>query len=161
MVTEHAVPSSGGLVELAWLIPVLPLVSFLLISFFGRRLPLRGASLGILAVGIPWLMSVALFFQFLTESTHAIERSVRWFDLGSFEVELGMSVDGVAAMMFVVVTTVSLLVHIYSVSYMEHEPRFTWYFAALSLFTGSMLNLVIANNLFQLLVGWELVGVCS
>ena len=158
---EHAAASGGGLVDLAWLIPVLPLVSFFLISFFGKRLPVRGASLGILAVGIPWVMSAVLFFQFITESVHGIERSLTWFELGSFHVELGMSVDGVTAMMFLVVTTVSLLVHIYSVSYMEHEPRFTWYYAALSLFTGSMLTLVIANNLFQMLVGWELVGVCS
>jgi NADH-quinone oxidoreductase subunit L len=158
---EHAASSAGGLVDQAWLIPLLPLVSFFLIALGGKRAPLRGASIGILAVGVSWVMSAILFFQFLTESTHGVERSMTWFDVGSFHVELGMSVDGLAAMMFLVVTTVSLLVHVYSTSYMEHEPRFTWYFAALSLFTGSMLTLVIANNLFQMLVGWELVGVCS
>jgi NADH-quinone oxidoreductase subunit L len=159
---EHAAASSsGGLVELAWLIPVLPLSTFFVIALGGRRAPLRGASLGILSVGVSWVISAILFFQFLTESTSAYEASTTWIDLGSFHVELGMSVDGLAAMMFLVVTTVSLLVHVYSVAYMDHEPRFTWYFAALSLFTGSMLTLVIANNLFQMLVGWELVGVCS
>jgi NADH-quinone oxidoreductase subunit L len=144
----------------AWLIPVIPLVSFFLIMFFGRRTPLRGASIGILAVGASFVMSLVAFFEFLGHA-EPVERSVTWFELGSFRVELGMHVDGLAAMMFVVVTTVSLLVHIYSVGYMAEEPRFIWYFAALSLFTGSMLTLVIAGDLFLLLVGWELVGICS
>ena len=146
--------------ESAWLIPVIPLASFLLIIFFGRRTPLRGAGIGILAVGASFLMSLLVFFEFLGEAD-VVERSVTWFRLGSFEVELGMHIDGLAAMMFVVVTTVSLLVHVFSVGYMAEEPRFTWYFAALSLFTGSMLTLVIASDLFLLLVGWELVGICS
>ena len=146
--------------ESAWLIPVIPLASFVLIIFFGRRTPLRGASIGILAVGASFLMSLLVFFEFLGEAD-VVERSVTWFRLGSFEVELGMHIDGLAAMMFVVVTTVSLLVHVFSVGYMAEEPRFTWYFAALSLFTGSMLTLVIASDLFLLLVGWELVGICS
>jgi NADH-quinone oxidoreductase subunit L len=64
-------------------------------------------------------------------------------------------------MMFVVVTLVSLCVQVYSVGYLKGDERLTWYFASLSLFTGSMLNLVIANDLIQLLVGWELVGICS
>jgi NADH-quinone oxidoreductase subunit L len=111
-------------------------------------------------VGSSFVLSLLVFFQFLG-GADPVEKSLRWVNAGSFQIELGTFVDGLAAMMFVVVTTVSLLVHIYSVEYMAHEPRFTWYFAALSLFTGSMLNLVIANNLFQLLVGWELVGICS
>jgi NADH-quinone oxidoreductase subunit L len=146
--------------ELAWWIPVVPLVSFLLIIFLGKRVPMRGASIGILAVGASFLMSLLVFLDFLGDA-ETLERSVTWFRLASFHIELGMHVDGLAAMMFVVVTTVSLLVHVYSVGYMAEEPRFTWYFAALSLFTGSMLTLVIANDLFLLLVGWELVGICS
>jgi NADH-quinone oxidoreductase subunit L len=147
-------------IEQAWLIPVIPLASFFLILFFGKRTPLRGAGIGIAAVGASFLMSLVVFFDVLGGADQ-VERSWTWFEMETFRLEIGMNVDGLAAMMFVVVTTVSLLVHIYSVGYMKEEPRFTWYFAALSLFTGSMLNLVIANNLFQLLVGWELVGICS
>src|SRR5918996_6413250 len=146
------------MVEQAWLIPVIPLVSFLLIVFFGKRTPGRGADVGILAVFASFVISLIVFFQVL--GGEEVERSVTWFDIG-IEFELGMSVDGLAAMMMLVVTLVSLMVHVYSVGYMRQEPRYTWYFAALSLFTGSMLNLVIANNLIQLLVGWELVGICS
>src|SRR5438445_2222587 len=75
--------------------------------------------------------------------------------------EIGEHIDGLTAVMFVMVTLVSLCVQIYSTAYMHGDRRYTWYFAALSLFTASMLNLVIADNLFQLLVGWELVGICS
>jgi len=147
------------MLEQAWLIPVLPFAAFLLILFFGKHTPGRGAPIGIAATAAAWVISVFVFLEVL-DGGH-IERSITWATFGDFEVEIGMNVDGLAGMMFVVVTTVSLLVQIYSVGYMAEEPRYTWYFAALSLFTGSMLNLVIAVDLFQLLVGWELVGICS
>src|SRR5918996_6345882 len=147
------------MLEQAWLIPVLPFAAFLLILFFGKHTPGRGAPIGIAATAAAWVISVFVFLEVL-DGGH-IERSITWATFGDFDVEIGMNVDGLAGMMFVVVTTVSLLVQIYSVGYMAEEPRYTWYFAALSLFTGSMLNLVIASDLFQLLVGWELVGICS
>lgn len=90
------------------------------------------------------------------------EDSVSLGSLGDgFEMEAGQRVDGLTAMMFLLVTFVSLMVHIYSVGYMAGAPRYTYYFTLLSVFTMSMLLLVIANNMLQLLVGWELVGVCS
>src|SRR5918992_724145 len=147
------------MLEQAWLIPLIPFISFLLIVFVGRRTPLRGAGIGILATAATWVISLVVFFD-VVGGAEDVERTWRWFDVG-IPFEIGVTVDGLAAMMFVVVTTVSLLVHVYSVGYMAEEPRFTWYFAALSLFTGSMLTLVIASDLFVLLVGWELVGICS
>ena len=149
------------MVDQAWLIPVVPLVAFFVIAFFGKRFPGRGADVGIFATAISFLLSATVAWRVIQDGTFHHEASLTWFELSSFELELGMRIDGLAAMMFVVVTTVSLLVQIYSTSYMAHEPRYTWYFAALNLFTGSMLTLVIANNLLQLLVGWELVGICS
>jgi NADH-quinone oxidoreductase subunit L len=147
------------MLEQAWLIPVLPFAAFFLVLFFGKRTPGRGAPIAIAATAAAWVISVFVFFEVL-DGAH-IERSLTWATFGDFEIEIGMNVDGLAGMMFVVVTTVSLLVQIYSVGYMSEEPRYTWYFAALALFTGSMLNLVIASDMFQLLVGWELVGICS
>ena len=149
------------MVEQAWLIPVIPLVCFFLIVFFGKRMPGRGAEIGIIGTAVSLLLSLTVASRVIGNGDFVFERSVSWFELSSFQLELGMRIDGLAAMMFVVVTVVSLLVQIYSVGYMAREPRYTWYFAALSLFTGSMLTLVIANNLIQLLVGWELVGICS
>ena len=74
---------------------------------------------------------------------------------------VGTRIDGLVVMMLLVVTIISLLVHIYSTAYMRDDRRFTYYYAALSLFSASMLLLVVSANLLQLLVGWELVGVCS
>jgi len=80
---------------------------------------------------------------------------------GKLALRLGMKVDGLTAVMFVVVTSVSLLVQIYSTGYMRGDARYTWFFAALSLFTAGMLDVVIADNLIQLLIGWEIIGLCS
>ncbi|HEX6208179.1 MAG TPA: NADH-quinone oxidoreductase subunit L, partial [Actinomycetota bacterium] len=148
------------MIEQAWLIPVIPLVAFFLIAFFGKRSPGQGAGLGILAVGVSWVLSLIVAFEQIG-GEEAVERSWPWLEIGSFRFEIGTYVDGLAAMMLIVVTTVSLLVHVYSLGYMRGDRRFTWFYAVLSLFTGSMLNLVLANNLWQLLIGWELVGICS
>jgi NADH-quinone oxidoreductase subunit L len=90
------------------------------------------------------------------------ERAVTLTPLGDgFDIEAGIRVDGLAAMMFLLVTFVSLMVQVYSTGYMHGDPRITYFFTLLSVFTFSMLFLVIGNNLFMVLVGWELVGVCS
>jgi NADH-quinone oxidoreductase subunit L len=144
----------------AWLIPVFPLASFVLIFFLGKRAPGKGAPFGILAMFASWIVSLGVLWD-IAHGHQAVERSMEWFSVGSFHLELGMAVDGLAAVMFVVVTTVSLAVQVYSLGYMKDDIRFTWFYAVLSLFTAAMLNVVIANNLFQLLVGWEVMGVCS
>ncbi|MEX1046289.1 MAG: NADH-quinone oxidoreductase subunit L [Actinomycetota bacterium] len=148
------------MIKYSWLIALLPFVSFFLILFFGKRMPGKGAEVGILAVGAGLVMSL-LVLQHFVAGGGPYEASTRWFSLRSFKLEIGEYVDGLTAVMLVVVTLVSLCVQVYSIGYMRGDRRYTWYFAALSLFTGSMLNLIIANNLFQLLVGWELVGICS
>jgi NADH-quinone oxidoreductase subunit L len=80
---------------------------------------------------------------------------------GEYEVEAGIRIDGLTAMMFLLVTFVSLMVQIYSTGYMHGDPRYTYFFSLLSVFTASMLLLVISNNMLMVLMGWELVGVCS
>jgi NADH-quinone oxidoreductase subunit L len=154
----------------AWLIPVIPLVSFFLIVFFGKRMPKKGAEIGILALLASLALSLLVFFETISilggpegGEFHGYERSLRWMTFGpeGFLVELGVKVDGLSAVMLVIVCFVSFLVHVYSTAYMAGDKRFTFFFAVLSLFTSSMLNLVLANNLLQMLVGWEGVGVCS
>jgi NADH-quinone oxidoreductase subunit L len=148
--------------ELAWLIPVIPYFSFFLIVFFGKRLPRKGHEIGIAGITASLILAVGTFFQTIT-ADEPLVRSLEWvrFGSGRHVLELGMHVDGLTAVMFLVVTFVSLMVHVYSTEYMRGDRRYTWYYAVLSLFTGSMLNLVIANNLLQMLLGWEGVGVCS
>jgi NADH-quinone oxidoreductase subunit L len=144
-----------------WLVPLLPFVAFVVILFFGKRLPGRGHIVGIAAVGVSFVLSLVAFLE-LAGGKADIEKAWTWFSFGAgLELEFGMQFDFFTAVMFVVVTTVSLLVQMYSTAYMHDEARYTWYYAALSLFTASMLFLVIANNLLQLFVGWEGVGLCS
>ncbi|HEX5366903.1 MAG TPA: NADH-quinone oxidoreductase subunit L [Acidimicrobiales bacterium] len=90
-----------------------------------------------------------------------VQRTWTWFEIGGVDVEAGMLLDGPAAMMLVVVTLVSLLVHVYSTDYVHGDRRYTHFFAFLSLFTASMLGLVMSTSTLQLLVCWELVGLCS
>ena len=152
------------MIRYSWLIPVLPLVASAVIAFFGKRMPGGGAPVGIVAVGAAFVLSLIVGWHFVS-GDGPYGSSVSWFQLGGgpdgFTFRLSQHVDGLTAVMFVVVTLVSLCVQIYSTAYMHGDVRYTWYFAALSLFTGSMLNLVIADDLLQLLIGWELVGICS
>jgi proton-translocating NADH-quinone oxidoreductase chain L len=152
-----------ALLDYAWLVVMLPLAAAVLTAAFGRLMPLRGSEFGIALVGVAWILSALIAWQTFTSGTiDPVEHSLAWSPLGGgFVLEIGMLVDGLTSMMFLLVTTVSLLVHIYSREYMAHEPRFTYFFAMLGLFTFSMLVLVIANNTLQALIGWELVGLCS
>jgi NADH-quinone oxidoreductase subunit L len=148
-------------VDNAWLIVLLPFASAALTLLIGRRTPGQGAIYGILAVGVAFVMSLGVLWHFVQQGGGEFERSVAWFEIGDLHVEAGVLVDGLTAVMLVVVTAVSLAVHVYSVGYMHDDKRYTWFFVVLSLFTAAMLNVVIAHNLFQLLVGWEIMGVCS
>ncbi|MBW3611781.1 MAG: NADH-quinone oxidoreductase subunit L [Actinobacteria bacterium] len=91
----------------------------------------------------------------------AVERNVTWFSLGDVTVEAGTLADGLAVVMLFTVTLISLLVHVFSTNYMHGDVRFTYFFAALSLFTTGMLLLVVSSSLLQALFGWELMGLCS
>jgi NADH-quinone oxidoreductase subunit L len=95
------------------------------------------------------------------EKVAPVTQSWTWFQNGGVDIEIGMLLDGPAVMMLLVVTTVSLLVHIYSTDYVGGDRRYTHFFAFLSLFTASMLGLVMAKSTLQLIIMWELVGVCS
>jgi NADH-quinone oxidoreductase subunit L len=171
----------------AWIMPAIPAVSFLLILFFGKRMRGRGAEIGILALGASFVLAVVAVIQWIDrvesaghgEGLRALGRgffaaeghgeaavapvvsSITWWQNGLVKFAVGTRVDGLVVMMLFVVTLISLLVHIYSVAYMREEVRFTHYYAMLSLFTASMLLLVVADNTLVLLVGWEGVGLCS
>jgi len=158
------------MLEHAYLIPLLPLAASLLILFFGKRLPLEGAFLGILAAGWGLIQSIAILVsiyvhpELLTNAGASgpfFEMSWDWFSVGFTRLEVGVLIDGMSAMMLAVVTLVSLLVQIYSVGYQHGKERFGRFFAYLSFFTAAMLILVVSNNLFQFFMGWELMGLCS
>ncbi|MGH9022345.1 MAG: NADH-quinone oxidoreductase subunit L, partial [Acidimicrobiia bacterium] len=143
-----------------WLMPVIPATSFLLILFFGKRLPKKGAEVGIPALLVTFVGAAILAARWIAER-EILTGSARWFEAGGFDIEAGYSVDGLTVMMFVVVSFVSLMVHIYSTAYLHGDSRYTHFFAFLSLFTASMLFMVIADSTLLVLIGWELVGLCS
>ena len=160
--TEEVVHTGEAVIgDFMWVVPLLPFLAFFVILFFGKKLPNRGHEAGIIAIGVSWLLSIIGFIELVSKNA-PVEKSWTWIEFANgFELELGMNYDFLCGVMFIVVTTVSLLVQIYSTGYMHDDSRYTWFYAALALFTSSMLFLVIANNLLQMIVGWEGVGVCS
>ena len=153
--------SDGGvLAQYAWLIVVLPFIAALVITFLGKRMPYGGAEIAVGSIFFIFMYSFALLILNISKGV-VNEFYVQIGSIGSLDLEFGWVVDGLSIMMFFVVGTVSLLVFIYAVEYMKGETRYTFFFTSLTLFAGSMLVLVSSPTLLQLLVGWELVGVCS
>ena len=227
----------------AWIIPALMALSFLTILLFGKRLPKKGAEVGIFFVAVAFVLALLTAGNWIArvnddhataapyadvdencsdvaaaydaESEHAaadehgsgateehgtateehgaalapaagesaapaalsaedggegghhgsptrpVVRCANWFESGDNSVAIGTMIDGQSVLMLVVVTLISLLVHVFSTDYVGGDRRYTHYFAFLSLFTASMLFFVLAENTLQMIVGWELVGVCS
>ncbi len=141
----------------------LPILSYALTFFFGNKLPRRGDWIGVTLLGVCELLSLRIFFHFwkIADPSYRVEANITWVDLGVFKLQAGMLVDGMTAVMLVVVCTVSFLVHLYSVGYMHGDRRYDRFFAFLGFFTFSMLGIVLANNLFFLYIFWELVGLAS
>src|SRR5215212_9432062 len=147
----------------AWLIPLIPAISFLVILFFGKRLPKKGAEVGIAALTASFVIALLGALEWIGEEVprEPAHGHHEWFELGGVHFGAGFHVDGLTVMMLVVVTFISLLVHVYSTGYLHGDRRYTYFFAALSLFTAAMLLLVVSDNTLQLMIGWELVGLCS
>ncbi len=146
------------------LILCLPLIAFVIQIAVGRRLPRQGDFISIGAIFAGLLLAVRLFARTILGDGGAALPFVWEFEyirLGSFQIMMGMWVDQLTVCMLVVVTLVSSMVHLYSVGYMHGDQRYTRYFAYLSLFSFSMLGLVLAHNLIALYVFWELVGLTS
>ncbi len=146
----------------SWLIPVLPFLAFALIGLFLHRWPKWSAACSIAAIGVSFFLSVLIAVEiFGGDPGRAFEMSVRWLEMPGLKVDMGILIDPLTAVMLLVVTTVALLVQIYSLGYMEGDPGRASYFAYQSIFAGSMLGLVMASNFGQIFVFWELVGMCS
>jgi len=146
-------------------IPALPALVFLVLALFGRILKENAQYVAILGVTVSLVFSVfALLFVagIIPGGGTPIEFSVNWIDLGNGgSFPMGVFIDGLAAVMLVVVSFVSLTIQLYSGAFMEGDRRFAWFYAVLNLFTASMLGLVLAPNFIQLYIFWELVGLCS
>jgi len=152
--------TGGWLAQWAWLIVVVPFAAMLAIIFFGKRMPREGGEIAVGAMGFVFVYAAVLLILNITQGV-VYEHSIQVAQIGSVTVEWGWVVDGLSTMMYFVVGTLSFLVFTYALGYMKGDVRVTWFFAAFTFFAGSMLVLVSAPNLIQLIVGWEGVGIAS
>ncbi|MDT8325361.1 MAG: NADH-quinone oxidoreductase subunit L, partial [Bacteroidota bacterium] len=172
--------TADTLITLAIIILLLPLFSFALLLAFGKKLPRKGDTIatGLMFVNVA-LALVVLFGVFSLPETEAIpgfpqepvQSSFTWVDFGTaitvmdheipLRIDLGFMVDRIVAIMLVVVTLITALVHLFSIGYMKGDPKYHRFFAYLGVFAFSMLGIVITNNLLMMYAAWELVGLSS
>ena len=144
-----------------------PLAGALLAGIWGTQLGGGGLgrrwahSLTILGVLVSFILSALTLQDVVVDGAHFNESIYTWMQIGELKMEIGFMVDGLTAMMMCVVTFVSLMVHIYTIGYMEEDEGYNRFFAYISLFTFAMLMLVMSNNMLQLFFGWEAVGLVS
>ena len=160
-------------ITLPILILAIPISMFLILGIGGVKMSRKMAGvLGILGMGTTMALAYTVAFTYFFSGDSAfivdgIRQQLQVFDVTwlafteKLVVSIGFLLDPISAMMLVVITTISFMVHLYSWGYMEHEPGFQRYYAFLSLFSFSMLGLVVATNIFQMYIFWELVGVSS
>lgn len=144
------------------LVPVAPLVGAVAAGLFGKQIGRKGAHwVTILGVFIAFVISAMTLSAVVNDGFHFSGTVYEWMNAGGLKMEVGFLIDGLTAMMMCVVTFVSLMVHIYTIGYMEEDPGYQRFFSYISLFTFSMLMLVMSNNFLQLFFGWEAVGLVS
>ncbi|GDX34361.1 NADH-quinone oxidoreductase subunit L [Actinomycetes bacterium] len=161
--------TSGWFLDHAWLIPVVPAIAFALIILFGKRMPFKGSELGVLSMLASLVLSTGAGYQWIQRVNSATEeqfvdpviKSWTWWQNAGFEFGIGQHIDGLAVLVLFVVAFISTLVQIYSLEYLRGDRRYTHFFAALTLFSGGMLAMVLADNMMLLLLGWEIMGLCS
>ncbi|NDF63801.1 MAG: hypothetical protein EB096_01295 [Betaproteobacteria bacterium] len=148
-------------------VPLAPLVGSALAGILGTRLGgnwigrTLSHSLTILGVLVAFVLSAMTLYSVAVDGARFNETLYTWMVVGGLKMEVGFLIDGLTAMMMCVVTFVSLMVHLYTIGYMEEDDGYNRFFAYISLFTFSMLMLVMSNNMLQLFFGWEAVGLVS
>ena len=154
------------MINLAPLILLFPLLGFALTGLFGRSFPREAHRFAMGAVVASWLVAVVVAAAALAHGFGFGDHGTgiviwRWIPAIGFTADVGLFVDSLTACLLLVVTTIGMLVHVYSLGYMEHDPGRWRFFAYLNLFMFSMLLLVLADNFLLVFAGWELVGLCS
>jgi len=144
-----------------WVILFAPLVAAALITLVTRKWKALSACISVGAVAVSFVLSVRMFLLLAYKGIEHQSHPLQWLTVGGVNIEIGTITDPLGLLMLLVVTGVGLAIHIYSLGYMKGDPGFSRYFACLSLFTFSMLGIVLANNFIQIFIFWELVGVSS
>jgi len=151
------------MLELAWLIPALPLVGFVVLVLAGRRLGEPAAGwLGTVMVAASFVVSCVVFAGLAANGGDPFTQTLfTWIPAGDFVVDIGLYLDPLSGVMILFVTGISALIHLYSIGYMHGDPNFSKFFIYLNLFVFSMLVLILGDNLLLTFLGWEGVGACS
>ncbi|MEZ5448524.1 MAG: NADH-quinone oxidoreductase subunit L [Thiolinea sp.] len=144
-------------------IPLLPLFAAIVVGLFGKQVGRRGAhGLTILAVGLSFLLSLLVFKHITLDGNLPFNGSLyTWAKVDGIRMGIGFLIDNLTVLMMLVVTFVSLMVHVYTIGYMRDDPGYQRFFSYICLFTFAMLMLVMSNNFLQLFFGWEAVGLVS
>ncbi|MGZ6960996.1 MAG: NADH-quinone oxidoreductase subunit 5 family protein [Ilumatobacteraceae bacterium] len=165
--------SAGWFLEHAWLIPLIPGAAFAVIILFGkfevngkRVLPWAGAEVGLASMVVSLVLAIGTTYQWIHHVRGVVEaepviKSWTWWQVGGAPFGLGEHIDGLAVMLLLLVTFISTLVQIYSLEYVRGDRRYTHFFASITLFSAGMLTMVLAENMVQLILGWEIMGLCS
>ncbi len=156
---------------LPWLIPIPPLVAFAVILLAAGRSRILSQIIAIFCMVLSWLMSVNVVWTVITQHkdlglSTVFHSDTIWLvngssTAGSGALNMGILIDPLTTIMLFMVPLACLLIFIYTIGYMAHDPRMTRFFAYLSLFASGMLTLVVADNLLMLFIGWEVMGLCS
>ncbi|MBM4287858.1 MAG: NADH-quinone oxidoreductase subunit L [Deltaproteobacteria bacterium] len=153
------------MINYIWLVPVFPLIGFLINGLFGKRMSKHTVSIvGPGSVGLSFAWVLGVFWEYINLPANAKPVEVviyNWITAGTFNAQAAFLVDPLSLVMLMVVSGVGFLIHIYSVGYMHDDPGFARFFSYLNLFIVNMLILVMANNFLLMFVGWEGVGLCS
>ncbi len=165
--------AAGWFLEHAWLIPLIPGAAFAVIILFGkfevngkRVLPWAGAEVGLASMVVSLVLAIGTTYQWIHHVRGVVEaepviKSWTWWQIGGAPFGLGEHIDGLAVMLLLLVTFISTLVQIYSLEYVRGDRRYTHFFASITLFSAGMLTMVLAENMVQLILGWEIMGLCS
>jgi NADH-quinone oxidoreductase subunit L len=185
--------TSGWFLENAWLTGLIPVIGFAIIIAFGKKLPMKGAEIGLASMAASLVVAVGAGVQWMQRTNSAEEHSEEavgllqafgrslpsategeaepfiapvvktwvWWQNSGLEFGIGSSVDGLAVLILALVAFIALLVQVFSIDYVRDDRRYTHFFAAITLFAGGMLIMVMAENMVQLILGWEIMGLTS
>lgn len=148
--------------QIAWLVPLFPLLAFLVLLAAGRQWKEGGAYVGIIATLASFIVSVLIFLERLGNGAEDYTwNGLEWLKLGEYSLAMGFEINNLNALMLIIVSLVSLLVNLYSKGYMHGDDRISVFYGYVSLFTFAMLGVVMSENILQLYIFWELVGLGS
>ncbi|MCL2031800.1 MAG: NADH-quinone oxidoreductase subunit L [Methanomassiliicoccaceae archaeon] len=153
-------------IEYTWLVPLVPMLCFVIVGFFGKKMPEGGGPVVIAGALFACVLSVLVSYEFFTSSAYAelgyVTEHIEWFSVGTHTINIGYYIDSLSCLMMIFASFISTLIFVYSIGYMHDEGvKKRRYYAEVSLFLVGMLGLAISSNFLMMFVFWEIMGLCS